>query len=108
MAIDNSLYDSLENTYNKMKDYLENTQLGPEHSPMIMQHEELAHLLERLDIEAIEEQFPDINALHAQLDAIKEVSQKIMEDLASDSTDTAGNVVSKLDTVFSEIAKLIV
>ena len=56
MAIDNTLYDSLENTYTKIKDYFNHVQLGREHSVMIVKHEELAELLESFDIEALEEQ----------------------------------------------------
>ena len=103
MAIDNSLYDSLENTYMKIKDYLESTQLGAEHSAMIIKHEELAELLEKLDIEAIEEQSSDIHTLHDELNAIKEISNKIIEDLNNVSL-----VVNRLDEIFSKITHLIV
>ncbi|MFT5662046.1 MAG: uncharacterized coiled-coil DUF342 family protein [Sulfurimonas sp.] len=110
MAIDNTLYDSLENTYINIQDYFNNNKLGPEHSAMIVKHEELADLLERLDIEAIEEQSTDINTLHEQLNDIKEVSNKILEDLNDvvDSVATAAKVVSGLDKVFSKITHLIV
>lgn len=110
MAIDNSLYDSLENTYIKIKDYFDNNQLRAEHSAMIIKHEELADLLETFDIEALEEQSSDINALHKQLDDIKEVSNKILEDLNDvvDSADTAAKVVSGLDKIFSKITHVIV
>ncbi|SFV61275.1 hypothetical protein MNB_SM-4-961 [hydrothermal vent metagenome] len=110
MAIDNSLYDSLENTYTKMKDYFNNIQLGREHSAMIVKHEELAELLETLDIEAIEEQWPDINALHKELDNIKEHTKKILDDLnaGGDSVAIAEKVVNELNEIFSKIAKLIV
>ncbi|MDH5464088.1 MAG: hypothetical protein OEW60_00585 [Thiovulaceae bacterium] len=109
MAIDNSLYNSLENTYFKIKDYLENTQLGREHSPMIVKQEELADLLERFDIEALEEQSKDIHRLHDQLNAIKEVSTKIVVDLGNsdDSVTTAEKVVSGLDEVFDKIEKIV-
>ncbi|MBT5933926.1 hypothetical protein [Sulfurimonas sp.] len=109
MAIDNSLYNSLEITYLKIRVYLEKTQLGREHSMMIVRHEELADLLETFDIEALEEQSKDINALHEQLNAIKEVSQKIIQDLqeTSDSVSTANKVVSGLDIIFSKIASII-
>lgn len=108
MAIDNSLYDSLENTYIKMQDYFQKNKLGPEHSAMILKHEELSNLLERLDIEAIEEQSTDIHGLHEQLNAIKEVSNKIVEDLTDtiDSIVTATKVVSGLDEIFSKITDL--
>ena len=110
MAIDNSLYDSIENTYFQIKGYLDNTQLGREHSPMIVKHEELAHLLESFDIEALEEQSKDINALHEQFNDIKVVSNKIVEDLQNDddSITTAANVVSGLDTVFLKIRNIVV
>jgi archaellum component FlaC len=76
---------------------------------MIVRHEELADLLETFDIEALEEQSKDINALHEQLNAIKEVSQKIIQDLqeTSDSVSTANKVVSGLDIIFSKIASII-
>ena len=110
MAIDNSLYDSLENTYFQIKDYFDNNQIGREHSPMIVKHEELADLLERFDIEALEEQSKDINALHKQLDDIKEVSNKIVEDLRNvdDSVSTAAKVVRGLEKVFLKITNLVV
>ncbi|QOY53569.1 hypothetical protein HUE87_06475 [Candidatus Sulfurimonas marisnigri] len=110
MAIDNSLYDSLENTYFQIKDYLDNNQLGREHSAMIIKHEELADLLERFDIEALEEQSKDINTLHEQFNDIKEVSNKIVEDLkdVGDSVAIAAKVVSGLDKVFLKIANIIV
>lgn len=107
MAIDNSLYNSLENTYRKIQDYLNSRQLEREHSVMIVKNEELGELLDRLDIEAIEEQSKDIHALHAQLKDIKEDSIKVIEDLnGSDSTVT--NVVNGLDKIFSKVNDVIV
>lgn len=109
MAIDNSLHESLESTYFQIKAYFDKTQLGREHSPMLLKHEELAELLEGFDIEALEEQSKDIHALHAQLDDIKAVSKKIVEDLNNDddSVTTAGNVVSGLETVFLKIKNIV-
>ena len=110
MAIDNTLYDSLENTYIKIQKFFDNNKLGPEHSAMIVKHEELADLLERLDIEAIEEQSDDINTLHEQLNDIKKDSNKIVEDLKDvlDSITTADKVVSGLDKIFSKVTHVIV
>ncbi len=110
MAIDNSLYDSLENTYTQIKNYLDSNRLGPEHSQMIIKHEELAELLERLDIEAIEEQSNDIHALHDELNEIKTISSKLQEELniPNDSSTTATNTADKLDEIFSKINKVIV
>lgn len=110
MAIDNSLYDSLESTYKKIQDYLNSSTLGREHSAMIVKHEELAELLEKLDIEAIEEQSKDINSLHNELDKIKEISEQVAEDLTSefDSTTTVTKVVNGLDKIFSKTADVIV
>lgn len=110
MAIDNSLYDSLKNTHFQIKDYLDNTQLGREHSSMIIKNEELADLLESFDIEVLEEQSKDINSLHEQLNDIKEVSNKIVEDLRDtvDSATAANKVVSGLDEVFLKITNVIV
>lgn len=110
MAIDNSLYHSLEITYLKIRVYLEKTQLGREHSMMIVRHEELAELLETFDIEALEEQSKDIHRLHEQLDDIKEVSEGIIKDLndVADSVATAAKVVSGLDKIFSKITNIIV
>jgi len=110
MAIDNSLYDSLKDTYFQIKTYLDNTQLGREHSDMIIKNEELADLLESFDVEALEEQSKDIHALHAQLDDIKAVSQQVVKDLrgSDDSVSTAAKVVSDLDTVFLKIKNIVV
>lgn len=109
MAIDNSLYDSLENTYMKIKDYFDTNELKREHSEMIIKHEELAHLLEGFDVEALEEQSKDINALHAQLNNIKVISNKIVEDLNDpDSIIMSGKVVSGLDKVFLGIKNIVV
>lgn len=109
MAIDNSLHDALEDTYFQIKDYFEKIQLGREHSAMIVLHEELAHLLEGFDIEALEEQSKDIHALHAQLDDIKAVSNKVVVDLRNDddSVTTAANVISGLETIFSKIKNIV-
>jgi len=110
MAIDNSLYDSIENTYIKIQTYLDNNKLGPEHSAMIIKHEELGDLLERLDIEAIEEQSKDINSLHEKLTSIKKVSDTIIEilDNNDDSVSSAAKIVNALDEVFSKINPMIV
>ncbi len=110
MAIDNSLYDSLENSYNKIKEYLESTTLGREHSQLIMKNEELAELLERLDIEAIEEQSKDIHALHDELNQIKVHSNAITEELANTphSLETIEKIVNSLDNIFSKINGMIV
>lgn len=109
MAIDNSSYDSLESTYFKIKDYLDNTQLRREHSPMMFKHEELGELLESFDVEALEEQTKDIHSLHAQLDNIKEVTAQIVEDLGdtSDSAAMAAKVVDGLDKVFLQIKNIV-
>ena len=110
MAIDNSSYDSLENTYKKITEFFDKNELKREHSAIIVKHEELAELLESFDVEAIEEQSKDINALHKQLDDIKEVSDKVVEDLndTSDSEQSAARVVSGLDTVFLKIKNITV
>ncbi len=110
MAIDNSLYHSLQNIYTDITKYFNSTQLGREHSTMIVKHEELAELLESLDIEAIEEQWSDIDALHKELNNIKDNSQQVLKDLSSggDSVITADKVVAGLDTIFSKISKIIV
>ena len=109
MAIDNSLHNSLEMTFFKIKDYLDNTQLGREHSPMMIKNEELAELLESFDIEALEEQTKNIQRLHDQLNEIKVVSTKIVEDLGdvSDSVATANKVANGLDEVFLKINNIV-
>ena len=105
MAIDNSSYDAIQDIYFKITTYLETTKLGPEHSPVIIKHEELAALLENFDVEALEEQTKDIHALHVQLDTIIEVTNQIIEDLkdTSDSVATAKKIADGLDTVFEKI-----
>lgn len=110
MAIDNTLYDSLQDTYIEIQNYFNNTQLGREHSQMMIKHEELAELLERLDIEAIEEQSKDIHELHKQLQDITDESLRIVEELQEgiDSMSISKNIVTRLDKIFLETAKLIV
>lgn len=109
MALDNSLYDSLQRTYFVMKEYLETTQLGREHSPMILKQEELGELLERLDIEAIEEQTKDIHSLHDKLNAIMSISEKVSQDIGSgtDSVILCENAVKNLDEIFIQINPMI-
>lgn len=106
MALDNSLHDSLKETYFQIKEYLDTTQLTREHSPMLMKNEELAELLEDFDIEALEEQSKDIHGLHAQLNEIKEVSKKIAEDLSKDNNPLT-TVANGLDTVFLKIKNIV-
>lgn len=110
MAIDNSLHNSLESTHFKIKDYLDKVVLVREHSPIIVKNEELADLLETFDIEALEEQSKDINALHEQLNVIKKVSTKIVENLvvSGDSVTVAAKVVSGLDELFLKISNIVV
>jgi uncharacterized protein with HEPN domain len=76
---------------------------------MMFKHEELAELLEHFDVEALEEQSKDIHALHAQLDAIKEVTKQIVDDLRDipDSVTMAAKVVEGLDTVFVKIKNIV-
>ena len=109
MAIDNSLYDSLEQTYFKIKAYLEAVTLQAEHSPLIMKLDAFANLLESFDIEALEEQTKEIHALHDQLNAIKKISKRIVEDLGAgfDSITTAEKVASGLDSIFIEIKSIV-
>ena len=109
MALDNSLYDSLENTFNEINTYLESVQLGREHSPVMLKHEELGTLLEDFDVEALEEQTKDIHGLHNQLNAIKDVSDKIVEDIKKndDPTTKAGNILNGLENVFDKIDKIV-
>lgn len=108
MALDNSSYDSIQDIYFKITTYLEHTKLGPEHSPVIIKHEELAALLENFDVEELEEQTKDIHALHVQLDTITEVAKKMAEDLedTSDSVATAKKIADGLDTVFEKIQNI--
>ena len=109
MALDNSLYDSLENTFFEIKNYLESIQLGREHSPVMLKHEELGELLETFDVETLEEQTKDINSLHDQLNTIKEISNKILEDIKKedDSETKASNVFNGLEKVFDKINKIV-
>ncbi len=108
MAIDNSLYDSLQQTYFTIKEYLDNTQLGREHSPLILKQEELGELLESFDVEALEEQTKDIHGLHDQLNAIKAISSEIVEELndVSDSTATVEKTVGSLEAIFDKIKNI--
>ena len=109
MAIDNSLHDSLEMTFFKIKTYLENTELQREHSLVMVKNEELATFLDSFDIEALEEQTKDIHKLHDQLNEIKLVSTKIVEDLGntSDLVSMTSKVAAGLDEVFLKINNIV-
>lgn len=109
MAIDNSLYDELEQTYYQIKDYLERVTLEPEHSPVIMKLDAFADLLETFDIETLEEQTKNIQGLHDQLDAIKKTARQINDIIGAgfDSITTAEKVAKNLDTIFVEINSII-
>lgn len=108
MAIDNSSYDAVEDIYFKIKTYLEQVKLGPEHSPVIIKHEELGTLLESFDVEALEEQTKDVYGLHAQLDQITAVAHQIIEAL-SDYPDAAAaqKIANGLDTIFAKIDRIV-
>ena len=101
MAIDNSLYDSLEQTYYKIKDYLEGITLETEHAPLITKLDAFADLLESSDVQALQKQ----TNLHNQCNAIKKISNTIVKDLGAgyDTITTAEKVKSGLDTIFIEI-----
>ena len=109
MALDNSLYDSLQNTYFEINTYLESVQLGREHSAVMIQHEELGELLETFDIEALEEQTKDIQGLHDQLDIIKEISDDVVKAIKKedDSQTKAENVFNGLKTIFEKIDQIV-
>ena len=105
MAIETSLYDSLEQTYYKIKDYLEGITLETEHSPLIAKLDALADLLESSDIQAVQKQ----TNLHNQFNAIKKISNTIVKDLGSgyDTITTAEKVERGLDSIFIEIKSII-
>lgn len=108
MAIDNSSYDAIEDIYFKIKTYLEQVKLGPEHSPLIIKHEELGSLLESFDVEALEEQTKDIHGLHAQLDEITATANEIIEvlnDLCD--PDAPQKIAEDLGTIFAKIDRIV-
>jgi len=109
MAIDNSLYNSLEQTYFKIKAYLERVTLEPEHTPLVSKLNAFADLLESLDIKTLQGQTKDIHRLENQFNAIKNISKKIVKDLGSgyDSITTAEKVARGLDTIFIEIHSIV-
>ncbi|WP_294965948.1 hypothetical protein [Sulfurimonas sp.] len=110
MTTDNTVYDSVENAYNKIQEFFDNYQFGAEHSAMILKHEELADLLDLLDILAIEEQSNNLNELHEKFKDIKEASAKVVEELNDviDYIATAAKVVSGLDKILSKVTEIIV
>ena len=110
MALDESLHDSLKETYYAIESYLGTATLTREHSELIMRNEELSALLERLDIEAIEEQTKEIEALHTKLNSLRAISDSIREDITtmSDTSVLLKSVLEKLNTIFDEINPLIV
>ena len=105
MAINNSLYESLEQTYYKIKAYLESVTLEEEHTPLIKKLDAFADLLESSNIEAVEKQ----TKLHSQINAIKNISNKIAKDLGAgyDSITTAEKVEHGLDSIFIEVNTII-
>lgn len=105
MAIDNSSYDALQESFFCIKNYLETTTLGREHSPLMLKHEALGTLLETFDVEALEEQTKEIHNLHIQLNAISDLTKKIANTLndTSDSVSTAQSIAATLDTIFNKI-----
>jgi len=110
MALDESLYDSLKETFFALENYLNNTQLTREHSELIMKNEELSALLERLDIEAIEEQTKEIELLHEKLHDLKNISDGIRDTLVSGNENGAMllDIVKSLNAIFGKINTLIV
>jgi len=109
MALDESSFDTLQETYFKIKEYLETTPLTREHSPLMLKHEELGSLLETFDVEALEEQTKDVHGLHAQLDTVTAISNQIKELLndTSDTLMTIEKVVSALNEVFDKINTIV-
>lgn len=110
MSQENAIYDSIENAYNKMQEFFDNHQFGPEHSEMILKHEKLADILDKLDIQEIEKQSNNLNKLHEKFKEIKEASDEIIEELNDviDYIATAAKVVSGLDKILSKITEIIV
>lgn len=109
MPEDNTTYDSLENAYDKIQEFFDNNQIGAEHSEMILKHRKLRELLDELDIQIIEGNSDDLNALHEKFKAVKLVSNKLVEDLNDDidSIATVAKVISGLDKVISKVADII-
>ena len=109
MSINNTAYESLETAYDKIQEFFDTHNFGAEHSEMILKHEELGELLDRLDIEAIEEQSDNLNKLHEQFKEIKKASDKVIEDLNNviDYLSTASKVVSALDNILGKVKEII-
>ncbi|MDH5465619.1 MAG: hypothetical protein OEW60_08285 [Thiovulaceae bacterium] len=105
MAIDNSLFDLLEPTYYKIKDYLEQIPLETEHSSLVTKLDAFADLLESFDAQALEKKIKAMPSLQNQLNAIKNISNNIVKELEAgfDSITTAEKVARGLDSIFVEI-----
>jgi hypothetical protein len=107
MAIDNSAYDTLQATYFSIQNYLGSVKLGPEHSTVIIAHEQLGELLETFDVEALEEQTKNINALHEQLDGVKAHCHDITKALQTDDDSTAQQIAASLERIFDAIKNIV-
>jgi len=109
MAIDNSSYNALEKTYFTIKTHLESTPLTREHSTLILKQEELGELLEAFDVEALEEQTKNIQALHDQLDDITAICEETIQALntVSELPATLQKVTSNVDTIFDKIKNIV-
>jgi hypothetical protein len=107
MAIDNSAYDTLQETYFSIQNYLDSVKLGPEHSTVIISHEQLGELLESFDVEALEEQTKNINALHEQLEGVKAHCDKITTASQTDDASTAQHITASLESVFDAIKNIV-
>ncbi len=109
MAIDNSSYDTLQETYFKLESYLGSVKMGPEHSSVIMNLEQMGELLESFDVEALEEQTKNINALHDQLDQIKDIASSIMNlvDEKAQEAETAAKISASMESIFDKIENIV-
>lgn len=110
MPTDRTVYTSLEDAYNKIQEFFDNNQFGPEHFKMILKHEELRNLLDSLNIKAIEEQSDNLVILHEQFKDIKKASDEVIKELNNvvDSLATAAKVVSWIDNILSKIKETII
>jgi len=104
MALDNSSYDALRNTFFSLQTYLNSTTLSSEHSPIIIKHETLAELLESFDVEALEEQTKNVQDLHDQLDVITALCKQIDENIQGDTV--ISDLATNLETIFIKIKNI--
>ena len=104
-----TVYETLENSYDKLQDFFDNNQFGPEVFPLILKQEELSEKLEALDIKAIEKNSVDLQQLHLGFKELEKSAKEMVADLEEtiDMIDKVAKVTKSVDKIISNISKLL-